>query len=88
MVITALNKTSSEDASTHLKLNGVSMTQALYTGFTETPAQNIVQRKRGDYSLAYVALALLAIGIALAAGSAHFDQAAWGDPSTIGILAP
>jgi hypothetical protein len=88
MVITAPNKSSSQDASTHLKLNGASTTQALYAGFRETPVRNIVQRKRGDYSFVYVAIALLAIGIALAAGSGHFDQAAWGDPSTIGILAP
>jgi hypothetical protein len=88
MVITPPNRTSSEDASTYLKLKGLLMTQALYTCFTETPMRTMVQRKIGDYSLVHVALALLAIGIALAAGSAHFDQAAWGDSNTIGILAP
>jgi len=88
MVITAPNRTSGEDASTPLNLKGVTMTQALYTQFTETHVQNRVQRERGDYSLVYVGLALLAIGIALVTGSPHFDQAAWSDPSIISFPAP
>jgi hypothetical protein len=88
MVVTAPNRTSSEDASTPLKLKGVSMAQALYTRFTETHAQNAVQRKGGNYSLVYAGLALLAIGIALLAGSAHFDHAARGDPNIIDYLTP
>jgi hypothetical protein len=81
MVITAPYGTSSEDASTHLELKGVSMTQTLYTRYAETDAQNIVQRIKGHYPLMYVGLALLVFGIALVAGSPHLDLAAWDDPS-------
>jgi hypothetical protein len=58
------------------------MTQALYAQFTETDAPDTVQRKSGDNSLLYVALALLVIGISLVvAGPVHLDLSAWDDPS-------